>query len=120
MTQNYQLTWTIFADAIKNQIHQKNSTQKYRMDTAVHKWAGQFRPYKQFLPLLTPYFKLFYDTICLNDFHPWPPYFKHLSLLPNILAPMKIVIIHLPPSNPKVTFFWTPNPLLDIFFSAYP
>ena len=48
-------------------------------------WAGVVTPskppppYKQLLPLPTPYFKMFLER-SLND--PPPPHFKHLSLLP--------------------------------------
>ena len=38
-------------------------------------------PYEQLLPLPTPCFKMFLER-SLNDPHPPPPHFKHLSLLP--------------------------------------
>ena len=54
-------------------------------------------PYEQLLPLPTPYFKMFLER-SLNDPHPPPSHFKHLSMLApasTTPSPLKILIIHL-------------------------
>ena len=113
MTQKHLLTWSIFDDIINirftERFQPKNIGCTPPSTNELSIPPGQFSPYKQFLPFFTPFFKLFYDTIYRNDLHPSLPYFKHLSLLPptssNILAPIKIVIVHLPPLTLKITFF---------------
>ena len=66
-------------------------------------------PYEQLLPLLTPCFKMFLER-SLNDPHPPPPHFKHLSLLPPPhpppLPPLKILIVHLKGRTPFRIHFW--------------
>ena len=53
-------------------------------------------PYEQLLPLPTPYFKMFLER-SLNEPHPPPPHFKHLSLLPP--SPSTTPSLPPPPKN---------------------